>query len=117
MGLQLPGSSFVNPNTELRSLLTEEAVKVAATNSKLGLDRSLMHIITEESIVNGIIGLLATGGSTNHTIHLIAIARAAGIIINWDDMSDLSDVIPLITRMYPNGAADVNHFHAASNSS
>ena len=113
MGLQLPGSSFVNPNTELRSLLTEEAVKVAVTNSKLGLDRSLMHIITEESIVNGIIGLLATGGSTNHTIHLIAIARAAGIIINWDDMSDLSDVIPLITRMYPNGAADVNHFHAA----
>jgi phosphogluconate dehydratase len=113
MGLQLPGSSFVNPNTELRSLLTEEAVKVAATNSKLGLDRSLMHIITEESIVNGIIGLLATGGSTNHTIHLIAIARAAGIIINWDDMSDLSDVIPLITRMYPNGAADVNHFHAS----
>ena len=113
MGLQQPGSSFVNPNTELRSLLTEEAVKVAATNSKLGLDRSLMHIITEESIVNGIIGLLATGGSTNHTIHLIAIARAAGIIINWDDMSDLSDVIPLITRMYPNGAADVNHFHAA----
>jgi phosphogluconate dehydratase len=113
MGLQLPGSSFVNPNTELRSLLTEEAVKVAATNSKLGLDRSLMRIITEESIVNGIIGLLATGGSTNHTIHLIAIARAAGIIINWDDMSDLSDVIPLITRMYPNGAADVNHFHAA----
>ena len=113
MGLQLPGSSFVNPNTELRSLLTEEAVKVAATNSKLGLDRSLMRIITEESIVNGIIGLLATGGSTNHTIHLIAIARAAGIIINWDDMSDLSDVIPLITRMYPNGAADVNHFHAS----
>lgn len=113
MGIQLPGSSFVNPNTELRSLLTEEAVKVAATNSKLGLERSLMHIITEESIVNGIIGLLATGGSTNHTIHLIAIARAAGIIINWGDMSDLSDVIPLITRMYPNGAADVNHFHAA----
>jgi phosphogluconate dehydratase len=113
MGLQLPGSSFVNPNTELRSLLTEEAVKIAAQNSKLGLERSLMNIITEESIVNGIIGLLATGGSTNHTIHLIAIARAAGIIINWDDMSDLSDVVPLITRMYPNGAADVNHFHAA----
>ena len=113
MGLQLPGSSFVNPNTELRSLLTEEAVKIAANNSKLGLERALMAIITEESIVNGIIGLLATGGSTNHTIHLIAIARAAGIIINWDDMSDLSDVIPLITRMYPNGAADVNHFHAA----
>jgi phosphogluconate dehydratase len=113
MGLQLPGSSFVNPNTELRSLLTEEAVKIAANNTQLGLERSLMNIITEESIVNGIIGLLATGGSTNHTIHLIAIARAAGIIINWDDMSELSDVIPLITRMYPNGAADVNHFHAA----
>ncbi len=113
MGLQLPGSSFVNPNTELRSLLTEEAVKIAANNTQLGLERALMAIITEESIVNGIIGLLATGGSTNHTIHLIAIARAAGIIINWDDMSELSDVVPLITRMYPNGAADVNHFHAA----
>jgi phosphogluconate dehydratase len=113
MGLQLPGSSFVNPNTELRSLLTEEAVKIAANNTQLGLERSLMNIITEESIVNGIIGLLATGGSTNHTIHLIAIARAAGIIINWDDMSELSDVVPLITKMYPNGAADVNHFHAA----
>jgi phosphogluconate dehydratase len=72
-----------------------------------------MEIVNEKTIVNGIIGLLATGGSTNHTIHLIAMARAAGIIINWDDMSDLSDVVPLITRMYPNGAADVNHFHAA----
>jgi phosphogluconate dehydratase len=112
MGLQLPGSSFVNPGTELRDLLTEESVRVAAENARKGTNL-LMDIVTEKTIVNGIIGLLATGGSTNHTIHLIAMARAAGIIINWEDMSDLSAVIPLITRMYPNGAADVNHFHAS----
>ena len=112
MGLQLPGSSFVNPGTELRDLLTEESVRVAAENARKGTNL-LMDIVNEKTIVNGIIGLLATGGSTNHTIHLIAMARAAGIIINWDDMSDLSAVIPLITRMYPNGAADVNHFHAS----
>jgi phosphogluconate dehydratase len=113
MGMQLPGSSFVNPGTELRNLLNEEAVKIAVENTKHGFDRSIANIVNEKVIVNGIIGLLATGGSTNHTIHLIAIARAAGIIINWDDMSDLSDVVPLLTRMYPNGAADVNHFHAS----
>ncbi len=113
MGLQLPGSSFVNPGTELRELLTEEAVKVARNNSLKGFDYSLANQFDEKTVVNGIIGLLATGGSTNHTIHLIAIARAAGIIINWEDMSDLSDVVPLLTRMYPNGAADVNHFHAS----
>lgn len=113
MGMQLPGSSFVNPGTELRQLLNEEAVKVAAANSKKGFEFSLANQFNEKTIVNGIIGLLATGGSTNHTIHLIAIARAAGIIINWEDMSDLSDVVPLLTRMYPNGAADVNHFHAS----
>jgi phosphogluconate dehydratase len=113
MGLQLPSSSFVNPGTELRSLLNEEAVKIAIKNTQLGFEYSLASILDEKAIVNGIIGLLATGGSTNHTIHLIAIAKSAGIIINWDDMSELSDVIPLITRMYPNGAADVNHFHAA----
>lgn len=112
MGLQLPGSSFVNPGTTLRDLLTEESVRVAAENARKG-SNLLMDIVTEKTIVNGIIGLLATGGSTNHTIHLIAMARAAGIIINWEDMSDLSAVIPLITRMYPNGAADVNHFHAS----
>jgi len=112
MGLQLPGSSFVNPGTELRNLLTEEAVRVVAENARNGTNL-LMDIVSEKTMVNGIIGLLATGGSTNHTIHLIAMARAAGIIINWDDMSDLSAVIPLITRMYPNGAADVNHFHAS----
>lgn len=113
MGLQLPGSSFVNPGTELRELLNEEAVKVAKNKSLKGFETSLANLFDEKTIVNGIIGLLATGGSTNHTIHLIAIARAAGIIINWDDMSDLSEVIPLLTRMYPNGAADVNHFHAS----
>jgi phosphogluconate dehydratase len=113
MGLHLPGSSFVNPNTALRDLLNREAVRVAIENVKVGQERSLANLFNEKTVVNGIIGLLATGGSTNHTIHLIAIARAAGIIINWDDMSDLSAVVPLITRMYPNGAADVNHFHAA----
>ena len=112
MGLQLPGSSFVNPGTELRNLLNEEAVRVVAENARNG-ENLLMDIVSEKTIINGIIGLLATGGSTNHTIHLIAMARAAGIIINWEDMSDLSAVIPLITRMYPNGAADVNHFHAS----
>jgi phosphogluconate dehydratase len=86
---------------------------VAAANSKKGFEFSLANQFDEKTMVNGIIGLLATGGSTNHTIHLIAIARAAGIIINWEDMSDLSDVVPLLTRMYPNGAADVNHFHAS----
>ena len=113
MGMQLPGSSFVNPGTELRDLLNEEAVKIAIENTRVGFERSIANIIDEKVIVNGIIGLLATGGSTNHTIHLVAIARAAGIIINWEDMSDLSDVVPLLTRMYPNGAADVNHFHAS----
>ncbi|MBM3916054.1 MAG: phosphogluconate dehydratase [Sphingomonadales bacterium] len=113
MGLHLPGSSFVNPNTPLRDLLNREAVKIAVENVKIGKERSLASLFDEKTVVNGIIGLLATGGSTNHTIHLIAIAKAAGIIINWDDMSDLSAVVPLITRMYPNGAADVNHFHAA----
>jgi len=113
MGMHLPGSSFVNPETSLRDALNREAVKTVEENAHLGLERSIGNILNEKTIVNGIIGLLATGGSTNHTIHLIAIARAAGIIINWDDMSDLSDVIPLLTRMYPNGAADVNHFHAS----
>jgi phosphogluconate dehydratase len=114
MGMQLPGSSFVNPNTELRELLNREAIRVVLENVKAGtLDRTASHIMDEKAVVNGIIGLLATGGSTNLTIHLIAMSAAAGIIINWDDFSDLSSVIPLIARVYPNGAADVNHFHAA----
>jgi phosphogluconate dehydratase len=114
MGLQLPGSSFVNPGTELRTLLNEEAVKtVVALIRTNSFDGTLAAIVDEKVIVNAIIGLLATGGSTNHTIHLIAMARAAGIIINWEDFSELSSAIPLLTRIYPNGAADVNHFHAA----
>ncbi|MEY4217450.1 MAG: hypothetical protein RLZZ68_1907, partial [Bacteroidota bacterium] len=93
-------------------LLNEEAVRVAAENARNG-NNLLKDIVNEKCIVNAIVGLLATGGSTNHTIHLIAMARSAGILINWDDMSDLSKVVPLIARLYPNGAADVNHFHAS----
>lgn len=113
MGLQLPGSSFVNPDTELREKLTEFAVKLLADNARNQDGKALFEIIDEKTIVNAIVGLLATGGSTNHTIHIIAIARAAGILINWDDFSDLSTVVPSITKVYPNGAADVNHFHAS----
>ncbi|MDB4347313.1 phosphogluconate dehydratase [Bacteroidia bacterium] len=113
MGLQLPGSSFVNPGTELRNLLNEYAVKVIAKNARERNDTALFKIMDEKVIVNGIVGLLATGGSTNHTLHIVAIAKAAGIIVNWDDFSDLSEVIPSITKVYPNGAADVNHFHAS----
>jgi phosphogluconate dehydratase len=114
MGLQLPGSSFVNPNTRLRELLNQEVVKINAEHARKK-EKSLMlaHLINEKTIVNAIIGLLATGGSTNHTIHLIAIARAAGIQVTWDDFSEISQVIPLLAKVYPNGAADVNHFHAA----
>ena len=114
MGLQLPGSSFVNPGTELRTLLNEEAVKVLVEMiTENSFDRTISQIVSEKTIANAIIGLLATGGSTNHTLHLIAIAKAAGIIIDWTDFSELSKVVPLLTRVYPNGAADVNHFHAS----
>ncbi len=114
MGLQLPGSSFVNPGTPLRDALTRAAVKQLNEISPLVSGyQALGEVVDARSIVNGIIGLLATGGSTNHTIHLIAMARAAGIQINWQDMAELSDVIPLLCRIYPNGQADVNHFAAA----
>ncbi len=114
MGMQLPGGSFVNPGTPLRDLLTEEAVATALGMTNLGDNYLPMaSVIDEKSIVNGIIGLLATGGSTNHTIHLVAIARAAGISIDWQDFSELSEAIPQLSRVYPNGTADVNHFHAA----
>jgi phosphogluconate dehydratase len=114
MGLHLPGSSFVNPNTPLREALTQAAVQRAVALSQdkhntIGMG----HQIDAKVIVNGIVGLLATGGSTNHTMHLVAMARAAGCVINWDDFSDLSAVVPLLARVYPNGSADVNHFHAA----
>ena len=114
MGLQLPGSSFVNPDTIMRRALNKEAVRLLLNNIRTKDEsRTIGRIIDEKCIVNGIIGLLATGGSTNHTLHLVAIAKAAGISINWQDFSDLSEVIPSITKVYPNGAADVNHFHAA----
>ncbi|EMR13450.1 phosphogluconate dehydratase [Methylophaga lonarensis MPL] len=114
MGLHLPGSSFINPNTPLRDALTAEAAKQVLKFTAMGDDyRPIGHVINEKAILNALIGLLATGGSTNHTIHLVAIARAAGVIINWDDFDRLSKVIPLLTRIYPNGSADVNHFNAA----
>ncbi len=114
MGLHLPGSAFVPPNTPLRDALTAAATRRAAQITALGPEYlPLSKMLDERSIVNAVVGLLATGGSTNHTLHLVAIARAAGILIDWDDFSDLSEVVPLLARIYPNGGADVNHFHAA----
>ncbi|MFI3197994.1 MAG: phosphogluconate dehydratase [Methylococcaceae bacterium] len=114
MGLHLPGSSFINPYTPLREELTIAAAKQVLKFTALGDDyRPIAHVVSEKAIVNAVIGLLATGGSTNHTMHLIAIARASGIVLNWDDFDKLSKVIPLIAKIYPNGPADVNHFQAA----
>ncbi len=114
MGLHTPGSSFVNPGTPLRDALTREAAKRALAITALGNEFTPVgRMIDERSIVNGVVGLHATGGSTNHTIHLIAMAAAAGIKLTWQDISELSDVVPLLARVYPNGLADVNHFHAA----
>jgi phosphogluconate dehydratase len=114
MGLHLPGAAFVNPGTELRDALTEESARRALQITRLGNDyRPIGKILDEKAFVNGIIGLLATGGSTNHTLHLPAMARAAGIELRWEDFDDLSRIIPLLCRVYPNGQADVNHFHAA----
>jgi phosphogluconate dehydratase len=112
MGLHLPGASFVNPGTPLRDALTVEAVKRAVALSK-DKDAGVGYHINAKAIVNGIVGLLATGGSTNHTLHIVAMARAAGLVVNWDDFSDLSACVPLLARVYPNGSADVNHFQAA----
>ena len=118
MGLQLPGSSFVNPENPMRDKLTTEAAYQLARITALGSDyRPIGEIIDERAIVNGTVALLASGGSTNHSMHLVAIARAAGIILNWDDISDLSAAVPLLARVYPNGEADVNHFHAAGGTS
>lgn len=114
MGLHLPGASFVNPGTELRDALTKAAARQATRLTNLGGNyMPIGHIVDAKSMVNGIVALLATGGSTNHTMHLVAVARAAGLIVNWDDFADLSKVTPLITRIYPNGSADINHFSAA----
>ncbi|MET0290834.1 MAG: dihydroxy-acid dehydratase, partial [Steroidobacteraceae bacterium] len=114
MGLHLPGAAFVNPNTPLRDALTRAAAQRAARITSLGEECLPMgEIVDERTIVNAIVGLLATGGSTNHTIHLVAMAHAGGITIDWSDFDDLSSCVPLLARIYPNGTADVNHFHAA----
>ncbi len=114
MGLHLPGASFVPPNTDLRDALTVEGAKRALSLSALGNDYTpVCQILDEKAFVNGIVGLMATGGSTNLLIHLVAMARAGGIVLDWQDFSDVSTVVPLIARVYPNGLADVNHFHAA----
>lgn len=114
MGLHLPGASFVNPGTPLRDELTKAAARQVTRLTDLGTEYTAMgEMLDAKSFVNGIVALLATGGSTNHTMHLIAMARAAGFIIDWDDFSQLSSVTPLITRIYPNGSADINHFVAA----
>ncbi|MGB1237670.1 MAG: phosphogluconate dehydratase [Pseudomonadales bacterium] len=118
MGLHLPGSSFVNPGTALRDALTREAGRRAiAMTAQNGTFTPMYEVVNEHSIVNAIVALLATGGSTNHTMHIVAFARAAGIEINWDDFSDLSAVVPLLAKIYPNGQADINHFQAAGGTS
>jgi phosphogluconate dehydratase len=114
MGLHVPGASFVPPNTPLRSALTRAAVHRLAEIRRDGSDpRPMARVVDEKALVNACVGLLATGGSTNHAIHLPAMARAAGVHIDWTDLDELSAAVPLIARVYPNGEGDVNHFHAA----
>ena len=114
MGLHMPGSAFITPGTPLRDALTKAAARQAVAISQQGGQyMPIGHIVDEKSIVNAIVALHATGGSTNHTLHLIAIARAAGIVVDWNDFDELSKVVPSLTRIYPNGEADVNHFQAA----
>mgnify|MGYP004497272939 CR=1 FL=1 len=114
MGLHVPGAAFINPGTKLRQELTRGAVHRLAEIGWAGNDyRALGHCVDEKAIVNAAVGLLATGGSTNHAIHLPAIARAAGVVFDWEDLDALSAAVPLVARVYPNGSGDVNHFHAA----
>jgi phosphogluconate dehydratase len=114
MGLHLPGAAFINPGTPLRQALSRAAVHRLAAITRDGQDyRPLSHCVDEKAVVNATVGLLATGGSTNHALHIPAFARAAGIQIDWADMAELSHAVPLLARVYPNGAGDVNHFHAA----
>ena len=113
MGLHMPGASFVPPDGDLRDQLTRSAAQRAVKLTHPSQQQNLAQIVSEKTMVNAIVALLATGGSTNHTIHLIAIAKAAGIIINWDDFATLSSVVPSLTRIYPNGQADINVFHGA----
>ncbi|QOC23027.1 phosphogluconate dehydratase [Wenzhouxiangella sp. AB-CW3] len=114
MGLHLPGAAFINPNTPLRDALTlaagERACEITAEGEHY---TPIGHTVDEKALVNAMVGLAATGGSTNHAIHLVAMARAAGLIVDWDDLDELSRATPLLARLYPNGQADVNHFHAA----
>jgi len=117
MGLQLPGSSFVQPNTELRAGLNRMAAELIVHHATAENVTVLADMVDARAIVNGIIGLLTTGGSTNHTLHLVAIAAAAGYRVTWQDFSDLSDIVPLLARVYPNGLADVNAFHEAGGTS
>ena len=114
MGLHVPGTAFINPGTPLREALTREAARRVVRIATAAEEHApLGRVVDERAVVNGIVGLLATGGSTNHTIHIVAIARAAGIVVDWNDFSELSSAVPQLTRVYPNGGADVNHFHAA----
>ena len=114
MGLHIPGSAFIQPGTQLRQALDRAAVHRVAEIGRKGNDfRPLGHCVDEKAIINAAVGLLATGGSTNHAIHIPAMARAAGVQFDWNDLSELSSAVPLIARVYPNGAGDVNHFHNA----
>jgi len=112
MGLHIPGSAFVQPGTKLRQALDRQAVHRLAELSGT-TDKTLAQCVDEKAIINAAVGLLATGGSTNHAIHIPAMARAAGVIFDWDDLSELSSAVPLMARVYPNGSGDVNHFHEA----
>jgi phosphogluconate dehydratase len=113
MGLHVPGTAFINPGADVRLELTREAVRTVLGITKSKRFAPIGKVVDERCIVNAMVALLATGGSTNHLIHWVAVARAAGIVIDWNDFSDLSDVVPLLTRVYPNGSADVNQFQAA----
>jgi phosphogluconate dehydratase len=113
MGLQVPGTAFINPGVAMREELTREAVRTVLGITKAQRFAPIGRLVDERCIVNAMVALLATGGSTNHLIHWVAVARAAGIVIDWNDFSALSDVVPLLTRVYPNGSADVNQFQAA----
>lgn len=115
MGLHLPGAAFINPGEEIRESLTAAAAQRAINISESGTDTytPLYKVLDAKAIVNALVGLMATGGSTNHTLHLVAIARAAGLLINWDDFARIGQIVPLLTHVYPSGQADVNQFHAA----
>ncbi|MFC3875040.1 phosphogluconate dehydratase [Neisseria musculi] len=112
MGLHLPAAAFFNPYTPMREALTRHAVAHLAESIKNQTAKPIGEMLNEKSFVNAVIGLMATGGSTNHTMHLVAMARTAGIILNWDDFDEISSIVPLLIRVYPNGQADVNHFAA-----